>query len=33
MEVILDLADADFDVAAINEYEIFMVQIARHFDQ
>ena len=33
MEVILDLADADIDIAAINEYEIFMVQITRHFDQ
>ena len=33
VEVILDLADVDVDVAAINEYEIFMVQIARHFDQ
>ena len=40
MEVILDFADADVDVAdadvantAINKYEIFMVQIARHFDQ
>ena len=33
MEVILDLADADVDVAAINEYEISMVQIARYFDQ
>lgn len=33
MEVILDLADADVDVAAINEYEISMVEIARYFDQ
>ena len=33
MEVILDLADADGDIAAINEYEISMVEIARHFDQ
>ena len=33
MEVILDLADVDVDVAAINEYEISMVEIARHFDQ
>ena len=33
MEVILDLADADVDIAAINEYEISMVQITRHFDQ
>ena len=33
MEVILDLADADVDVAAINEYEISMVQIVRHFEQ
>ena len=33
MEVILDLADADVDVAAINEYEISMVEITRHFDQ
>jgi len=47
VEVILDLADADFDVAdadvdvadadvdaadaAINEYEISMVHIVRHF--
>ena len=33
MEVILDLADADVDVATINEYEISMVEITRHFDQ
>ena len=33
VEVILDLADADVDIAAINEYEIFMVQITRHFEQ
>ena len=33
VEVILDLADADVDVAAINEYEISKVQIVRHFDQ
>ena len=33
MEVILDLADVDVDVAAINEYKISMVEIARHFDQ
>ena len=38
MEVILDLADVDVDVAdaadtAINEYEISMVEITRHFDQ
>ena len=33
VEVILDLADADGDIAAINEYQISMVEIARHFDQ
>ena len=33
VEVILDLADADVDVAAINEYQISMVEIACHFDQ